>query len=445
MTTIVTEAQIPQILATIRKRESGGNYKAHAKKGSAAGAYQFITGTWQSNARAAGVDIRQYPTADSAPDDVQDKVAAANVRNILQANGWNAEAVPAAWYLGHVPAAGSAEWDKVPAPEYGNTATPRQYVSGWMKTFNGTTGTTAPSTGTVGAGDQAVGNLSSQQIEEASAQYGYAAAYLKDPELGPILTQAAKEGWTPAKLESEIAKTGWYRNYSASVRQFQMLAAKDPKTAQDQIAQRQADLSDQASKLGVQIDDGRLKEMAYHSLAFGWSQTQVTDALNAELKYSPDQAQRGQIGSGTAAVKALAAKYYLTISDETAFNYAKQITAGQLDMGGVEATFKSQAKGKFSTIAPQIDAGITPADFFDPYKQLIAKELDMTPDSIDLANDPRFQPILSMADGKTLRPMTLSEATKWARTQPQWNTTKGATDQAAQFGEQLTKIFGATK
>lgn len=444
MTTIVTEADIPQILATIRKRESGGNYKAHAKKGTAAGAYQFITGTWQSNARAAGVDIRQYPTADSAPADVQDKVAAANVRNILQANGWDAEAVPAAWYLGHVPAAGSAEWDNVPAPEYGNTATPRQYVSGWMKTFNGTTGTTAPSTGTPSPGDQAVQNLTEAQIEEAAAQYGYAAVFLKDPEIGPILIKAAKLGYTPARLENELMGTSWYRNYSAATRQWRMLAEKDPQTANAQLAQRQADISDQASKLGLQLDDQKLKTLAYQSLGFGWSPTQLTDALTSELKYSPEAATHGQIGTGTAAVKALAAKYYLTISDETAFNYAKQITGGQLDMGGVEATFRSQAKGKFPTIADQIEAGVTPEDYFDPYRQTIAKELDLPVSAVDLANDPRYQPVLSMADGKTLRPMTISETTKWARNQPQWDATKGGLDLASQFGEQLTKLFGAT-
>lgn len=444
MTTTVTEADIPKILANIRQHESGGNYKAKSKKGGAEGAYQFIKGTWQSNARAAGVDINQYPTAATAPPEIQDKVAALNVRNILQAHGWDAEAVPAVWYIGHIPNA--AEWDKVPMPQYGNTATPRQYVSQWMKTYNGSTGST-PASGGITAGQTAVGNMTDQDIAQfIASNYGFAAAYLNHEEIGPILIQAAREKWTPTKLQGAIMNTTWWKTTSASVRQFQQLAASDPTTAQAQIASRQSILSDAASKLGLSLAPDRLKTIAYHSLAFGWNQNQIDDALAEEVHYSPEAAQKGQIGANSAQVKALAAKYYLTVSDEAAFDYAKQLVTGQIDQGGIEATFISQAKGKFPTLAKYIDQGTTPSQFFSPYKSILAKEFDMPETSIDLANDPQFQPILSMAgqDG-TLRPMSLSETTKWARTQPRWDATKGAKDQAAQFGEMLTSMFGATK
>jgi hypothetical protein len=70
-------------LAGIEKRESGGQniYTAqHATNPTgytASGYYQIIDPTWREGAGMAGVDTSQYPTAISAPFDVQHQVALA--------------------------------------------------------------------------------------------------------------------------------------------------------------------------------------------------------------------------------------------------------------------------------------------------------------------------------------------------------------------------------
>src|SRR6188768_1437093 len=65
-------------LDIIAQRESGGRNVPNYKYGpgfSASGYYQIINGTWQRWAKAAGIDISQYPTAMSAPPEVQRAVA----------------------------------------------------------------------------------------------------------------------------------------------------------------------------------------------------------------------------------------------------------------------------------------------------------------------------------------------------------------------------------
>jgi hypothetical protein len=77
-----------QFLQAVAQRESGGdptalNYvakadpTAYARGATASGKYQMVNSTWQQGAAWAGVDTTQYPTAMSAPEAVQDKVASA--------------------------------------------------------------------------------------------------------------------------------------------------------------------------------------------------------------------------------------------------------------------------------------------------------------------------------------------------------------------------------
>jgi hypothetical protein len=121
---------MPAILATIRTLESGGRYDAvnpNALSG-ATGAYQFIGSTWGG--------YGGYSVAYQAPPAVQDAKAAEHVQHWLNVGGL--AAVPVGWYY---PAALSspALMDAVPAPEAGNTTTPRQYAAKWMGIHDGVT------------------------------------------------------------------------------------------------------------------------------------------------------------------------------------------------------------------------------------------------------------------------------------------------------------------
>jgi hypothetical protein len=53
---------------------SGGDYTAVNRQSGAGGAYQFVPTTWKQYAGQIGVNTSQYPTAQSAPPQVQDAV-----------------------------------------------------------------------------------------------------------------------------------------------------------------------------------------------------------------------------------------------------------------------------------------------------------------------------------------------------------------------------------
>ena len=123
----VAGGDVAAVLATMRSLESGGDYTARARGSSASGAYQFVDGTWAA--------YGGYSQAWRAPPAVQDAKAAEHVQAILDAHDGDVAAVPVVWYLGHLPAAGSPEWDRVPAPSAGNALTPREYQRRWLDEY----------------------------------------------------------------------------------------------------------------------------------------------------------------------------------------------------------------------------------------------------------------------------------------------------------------------
>jgi len=119
-----------QILETIKKRESGGDYNIRSKSSSASGAYQFIDSTWRSRAQAAGVDIQKYPRAYMAPPEVQDKVADVYISEVLRQNNNDVSKIPLVWYTGNAQGRMSAN-----ALAVNKGLTPQAYQASWMKTY----------------------------------------------------------------------------------------------------------------------------------------------------------------------------------------------------------------------------------------------------------------------------------------------------------------------
>jgi murein DD-endopeptidase MepM/ murein hydrolase activator NlpD len=136
--------QVTVILDTIRTLESAGHYQAQSPTSSASGAYQYVDDTWRHWAHTLAVDIDRYPSAWTAPPEVQDRVAAANVNAILT-DHHRVEAVPVAWYY---PAAldDPTLLDAVPVPSAGNTLTVRQYQTRWLDIYRHNLSESGPDT-----------------------------------------------------------------------------------------------------------------------------------------------------------------------------------------------------------------------------------------------------------------------------------------------------------
>jgi len=279
------------------------------------------------------------------------------------------------------------------------------------------------------------------------ATYGYAATFLDHPEVGPILKRAAEEGWDEARLAGALSNTTWWRTTSASARSWTQLESADPATAAQQVRSRLAEVTDAAGRLGLNTPPSRLDTIARDSLRFGWTPDELNDALVAELRYDPEVPLVGDAAATARSVKETARAYMLTVGDDQAFAWAKRMLSGALTPEGLDAMLAQQAKGRFPSLAAQIDQGIRPAEVFEPYRQQIAAMLEMAPAEVDFM-DARFAPIIDFVapgeDPSRRRSMTLAETMRYVRDLPEYDMTDGARREATSLANFLTSKFGRT-
>lgn len=130
--TMTGNPSVDKALATIRQKESSGNYNAQnpIPGQTASGAYGFINSTWRSMTSKYGIG-QQYGSAKDAPPGIQDQIAARYVQDILKETNGDYTKIPLAWYTGNVRGEISAK-----ALAVNGGMQPKAYQSAWIKIWN---------------------------------------------------------------------------------------------------------------------------------------------------------------------------------------------------------------------------------------------------------------------------------------------------------------------
>lgn len=125
-----------QILETIKKVESGGDYSTPNKAGAstASGAYQFTDPTWRGLTQKYGVGT-EYERAMFAPPAIQDAIAAKYVEEILKQNNNDVSKVPLVWFTGNPEGKFSSQQA---AANPG--VSPQSYQRKWLNVWESTAG-----------------------------------------------------------------------------------------------------------------------------------------------------------------------------------------------------------------------------------------------------------------------------------------------------------------
>ncbi len=267
---------------------------------------------------------------------------------------------------------------------------------------------------------------------------------LSHPELGPLLDQAAREGWSSNRIAGAVQGTNWYRTTQDTERQWEQLLGENPGEAARVVADTTIRVQQVASRLGIPLDANQTKWFAALASARGWDDQRVTFEIGlAAAQCLVAKAEAGEIGNIVDQTIARARAFLVPMSDEAAYFWGTAIATGGATTDGLDAHLRDQARSRFPTLASQIDAGFTVMQIFDPYIQQTASLLEISPTAVDLT-EMKWLPMIDSADSSTgqRRPMSLSESAIFVRQMPEFKRTKQAEDSVAALAEKLMQTFG---
>ena len=288
---------------------------------------------------------------------------------------------------------------------------------------------------------------------KAKSQVAQMSATLADQadEAGLILTglqlhdmavNALRFGWNSAQIGDALKQQGKHDPRAKSARDVDRLAKDDPASYNKLIGDTTNDVRQAATKLGVTLDTRTAGDLAGRAVREAWDADDMARELSKLITVG--KTNTGQVAVTVDGLKQQAAQYLVPLSDATLQQWTQQIMAGTQTDDTFTSYLRDQAKAMRPWMAKQIDAGITPGQQGDPYKQYAAQIHERSADEIDLMNDPKYAIALDFVDPKTgeRRPMSFTEWQTHLRNMDEYKSTAQANDKAAQFALQLSEAFG---
>jgi hypothetical protein len=294
-------------------------------------------------------------------------------------------------------------------------------------------------------------NASDPEVEKyIRKNYGFSAWALAIPDIRGAMIDVARtlrgatvdEATIESLLESRLLGTEWWNTHDATQRLRIEEQHEDRATYNAGVEGEYKKVNFLLGQLGFTVPEGRLREIARQSYDFGWEQAEQRAALAAEFDYDPTTGAQDQsriVGD----LRGLASDYLVPLSEQTIDQWGRQIIAGTARSEDFTEYAKGIAKGMFAHYASDIDAGRTVRQIADSFVQTAARDLELTPDQIDLM-DPRWRKALEL-DPATGQPMQLSTWQRTIRSDSSygWDRTDNARKEASEFSRKILETFGA--
>lgn len=285
-----------------------------------------------------------------------------------------------------------------------------------------------------------------QTAEDMAFQlYGATAKFfLEHPEIGPIIKQAADEGWDAGRTIGAVQKTDYWKSTSKAVRTYDSLQATDPGQVRRLHRQKRQVIDNMAAEIGINIGSTRRRELTRRATRLGWSDQELTEAMVDEHRYNPHAQRGGQIGDTIDELRSRAQEYGVPLSKQALNAWAERIVVNESSPDDYENYVQRLAKGRFPHLSDEIDRGITVRQYADPYIQTYARMMETNPQGIGLDN----KHVSAMMDFRDpdegeRRSMTLSEAQAYIRSQDSWRRTRQAHEEYTGLANNLLEMFGA--
>lgn len=272
------------------------------------------------------------------------------------------------------------------------------------------------------------------------AQYPAFAEIMQVPEIAALLNQP---GITSTNFIAQLIGTNWWKTTSKTERDWMGLQWGDPAEATRQSNNAALMILQQASSMGINMSLSQAHDLAVQSISQGWD----NNILSYHIAQTATQqgTHPGTLQATQTQLGGLAMNQGVNISDQTLFDWSKNIASGTATQQGFEEYAKDVAVMTHPYWQKQLDEGMTVRQLADPYVQRAAQTLEISPDSVDLS-DPKWNFANTDQKGnKTL--MSQSDWQTRLMNDPKynWQQTDNAKQAAYSMVDQLQKSFGAAK
>lgn len=422
---------LDQLLAGVRKIESGGNYSVVNSIG-AVGAYQVMKAnipSWTKKALGYSMTWQAFRNSKSA----QDKVARVILGGYYAKYG--AAGAASMWFSGQ-PNPNSR------ASDGGNTVS--QYVAKVLAAAGGSSGG--------GGGGYTAGAPVKVALDkdELAEQFGLSAALINSSsELKSLFNKAVSGSWSAAKFQASLKNSKWWKTQSSTLRKYITTKFTDPATWQQNWSAGQAKVNQLAVAVGFasQINSkGQstklLRDAIYRSVALGWTDARVKNYLGTQVAVH-DGAMWGEAGESFDKLHEVA---YLNGMKYSKYfeQAARGIARGVTTLEGEEAKIRAQAAAKYSAYGDQIKAGQNLMDLAAPYIKSTATILELPETDVDVFDSHvskamMAKPAAGAAQGTQ---MPLWQYENDLRSDPLWKKTNNAREGIMTVAHQVAKDFG---
>jgi hypothetical protein len=257
--------------------------------------------------------------------------------------------------------------------------------------------------------------------------------------------------YTSKQISSNIPPASTLADYVNTV--FQKYKGRDatPTELKDWLpavtAQYKSEKGKSKSTIKYTYKNGELVSTEYLTANGEDPKLWIENKVKAELLAGKQEVNElavpeGPSGKYFVALKNIAARNGIMLSDSAATDYANSIVAGKVDEDTVFNTIRESAANAFPSLADKIKAGIDLKTLADPYIQSMSAILEIPDNGIDLF-DPKIRGALSytLPDGK-VGARSIYDFEKELRKDPRWQYTNNARNEAASVASTVLKDFG---
>lgn len=281
--------------------------------------------------------------------------------------------------------------------------------------------------------------------EEMAALAGYTVAFFNvTPEMAKLFQQAMSEMWEPARLQSAIRNTQWYKTTSQTQREAWLLKSSDPAEHQRRVDEMVNRVRSLAGQLGITLGVPTLGKLASNAFLNGWNDDQIRSqlgmaAFNANSKGAPIG---GLLADARTNIRQAMANYGVTVTKNSESAWLSGIAQGLWDEQYAIEEIKRLAKSTYPGLAEQIDAGQTVMQVASPYIESMAEILEINPQDVTL-KDPMVKQALSRKDDKGQWTVeSVGDFEVRLRKDPRWLKTQNANQQIFGAGMDLLRKMG---